>query len=175
MSDETDPRTEPSTPPLNAGAPDPAGVRAVIRQALKRAARRDACFELLSAGYTHQEIARRLKVSVTSLRRDVARAIEDRRLDAPERYVHFQVDRLTRALRSMDDRVEQGDTKAVGPYIHLVGALDRYHGLDIRYPRNPSRLARPSAPPASLALSPPADFSVKSSESDTQVVENMGA
>ena len=177
MNEEAHPEAEPFPPPSRVIAPDPAPVRASARQArkartLRRAGRREACFELLSAGYGHTEIARRLKVSVASVRRDVARAVDQRRLDAPERYIHFQVDRLTRALRSMDDLVERGDTRAVAPYIRLVGALDRYHGLDARYRREPSFPEPLEFSTAPLALSGPTQILASVAERDTQVIEN---
>jgi DNA-binding CsgD family transcriptional regulator len=158
-------------------APAPAGVREAERLAAKARrrrclARRQACFEALSAGYSHEEIARRLKISVATVRRDVERGIDERRLDAPERYVHLQVDRLTRALRSMDDLVERGDVRAVKPLVSLVGALDRYHGLDASWRRDPSFLAAPApAPAAPLALSAPFENFAKVAEIDTQVIE----
>ena len=101
---------------------------------------RQSCFELISAGYSYAEVAKQLMVSERAVRRDVARVIEERRLDAPERYIHLQIDRLTRALRTADGRVERGDMKAVAPLIKLIGALDRYHGLEGRYRQEP-RLA----------------------------------
>jgi len=178
MNDETlQPLPESSEPSHEVAEPEK--VRAAIRQARKvrarrRIARREACFELLSAGYSHEQIARRLKVSAASVRRDVAHVLDERRLDAPERYIHFQVDRLTRALRSMDDLVERGDSRAVKPFISLVGALDRYHGLDARYRREPSFLSAPDAA-APLALAAPADFSANVAEPDTQVLEKARA
>ena len=95
-----------------------------------------------------------------------------RRLDAPERYIHMQVDRLRRALRTADGQVERGDMKAVAPLIKLIGALDRYHGLDARYRREPRLAALPPAAAAPLALAPPAENLAKLSESDMQVFEN---
>jgi hypothetical protein len=96
------------------------------------------------------------------------RTIDERRLDAPERYIHLQVDRLTRALRAADGRVERGDMKAVAPLIKLIGALDRCHGLNSR-PGRELRLAPPSdALAMHLALAAPAEDLAKLSESDTQ-------
>ena len=83
------------------------------------------------------------------VRREIDRALDERRLDAPERYVHLQVARLTKALRLADYHIEHGDLTAVGPLATLVAALDRYHGL-----RAPSPAAA-GAPPACLALPPP--------------------
>ena len=87
------------------------------------------------------------QVSVAAVRREIEGAIVERRLDAPDRYIHVQVARLTKALRAADDSIERGDLKAVAPFVKLVAALDRYHGLAAR--------SRP-APPAALA--PPRQF-----------------
>ena len=159
-------------------SPPPEETRQTVRaKRLERRIRRNewrqSCFELVSAGHSYAEVAKRLMVSERTVRRDVARVIDERRLDAPERYIHMQVDRLTRAMRTADERVGRGDLKAVAPLIKLIGALDRYHGLDGRYSREP-RLALPSGAPAtSLALAAPANDFVKVSESDTQTLEKV--
>jgi hypothetical protein len=137
---------------------------------LRRLARQEACFEALSAGYTHQQIAAKLKISIAKVRRDVERAIDARRLDAPERYIHLQVDRLTRALRSVDDRIEQGDMKAVLPLVRLAGALDRYHGLGARWRRDPLPPV-PVAPAAPLALGRLRETPLQLAKKDTQALE----
>jgi hypothetical protein len=82
-------------------------------------------------------------------RREVDRAIAERRLDAPERYAHLQVARLSKALRVADGSIEQDDLKAVGPFLRLNAALDRYHGLA------PQRAARAPAEAPPLALPAP--------------------
>lgn len=133
---------------------------------------RQACFELVSAGHSYAEVANRLMVSERTVRRDVARVIDERRLDAPDRYIHLQVDRLTRALRTADGQVERGDMKAVAPLIKLIGALDRYHGLDARYRREP-RLPPPDRAAAPLALAAPIDTLADLSESNTQPLEKV--
>ena len=176
MTDET--RSAPETPPSPDGAdPIAESGRAAERRrqrarTKRRIARREACFELLSAGYTYQQIAATLKVSLDSVRRDVERAIDRRRLAAPERYIHLQVDRLTRALCSMDQRVGDGDVRAVKPLLSLIGALDRYHGLAAlgREGRAPA-LPPPLAP---LALAPPVARSSIVASFDAQALENMG-
>jgi hypothetical protein len=157
-------------------SPPPAETRETVRarrleRRMRRAEWRQSCFELVSAGHSYAEVAKWLMVSERTVRRDVARAIDERRLDAPERYIHLQVDRLNRALRAADGRVERGDMKAVAPLIKLIGALDRYHGLDARYRRDPRLAPRLEAPAAPLALAAPADDLAKLSELDTQVSE----
>ena len=63
--------------------------------------------------------------------------------------------------------------KAVTPLIKLIGALDRYHGLDARYRREPRLAALPLAAAAPLALAPPAENLAKVSESDMQAFEKV--
>jgi hypothetical protein len=49
-------------------------------------------------------------------------------------------------LCALDHQLEGGDTRAVGPMIKLVAALDRYHGLDSYYRRlAPSMIDGPTA------------------------------
>jgi hypothetical protein len=61
--------------------------------------------------------------------------------------------------------------KAVAPLIKLIGALDRYHGLDGRYRREPP-LALPSDRPLTpLALAAPAENLAKVTETNTQTFE----
>jgi hypothetical protein len=143
-----------------------------LERKIRRAEWRQSCFELVSAGHSYAEVAKLLMGSERTVRRDVARVIAERRLDAPERYIHVQVDRLTRALRTADSRVERGDMKAVAPLIKLIGALDRYHGLEARYRREPPLAVLPSdRAAAALALAAPNENLAKVAELDTQVLE----
>ena len=96
-------------------------------------------FDLLASGYTPEQIAEVRKVSVRTIRREIDAAIARRQLDAPERYVHLQVARLTKALRFADAALERGDLKAVRALVTVVSAMDRYHGLrDSAGDRSPS-------------------------------------
>jgi DNA-binding NarL/FixJ family response regulator len=70
-------------------------------------------FDPLASGYSPEQIAEVRKVSVRTIRREIDSAIARRKLDAPERYVHLQVARLTKALRFADAALERGDLKAV--------------------------------------------------------------
>jgi len=157
-------------------SPPPDEARETVRarrleRRMRRVEWRQSCFELVSAGHSYAEVAKRLMVSERTVRRDVARVIDERRLDAPQRYIHLQVDRLMRALRTADGQVERGDMKAVAPLIKLIGALDRYHGLEGRTRREPRLALQSDAPAAPLALAAPAEDFVKLSEFDTQAFE----
>jgi hypothetical protein len=133
------------TPPSSARA----GVRAGRRARREgRIARRDTYFDLLASGFSCERIAEEAKVSAATVRRAVDRAIAERRLDAPERYAHLQVARLNKALRVADGSLEQGDMKAIAPFLRVVAALDRYHGLTPQHPARAPAAAPPHALPA---------------------------
>jgi hypothetical protein len=81
-----------------------------------------------------------------------------RQLDAPEDYARLQVARLTKALRCADVSLEEGDLKAIAPFVKVVRELNLYHGVNV----GPARLAPPAtladiaatAPPLALTHSP---------------------
>jgi thioesterase domain-containing protein len=130
------------TPPSSNRAKARAATRA--RRA-RVAALRQGYFDALVSGFTPEEIAESTHANVRTIRREIGRALDERRLDSPERYAHLQVARLTKALRLADARIEKGDLAAVRPLATLVAALDRYHGL-----------RAPSLPPLTAALPSPA-------------------
>ncbi|HEY5205915.1 MAG TPA: hypothetical protein VIJ63_15115 [Roseiarcus sp.] len=132
-------------------------------------------FDLLASGYSPEQIAEVRKVSVKTIRREIDAAIARRRFDAPERYVHLQVARLTKALRVADTALERGDLKAVRALVTVVAAMDRYHRLTdpTGYSASPSLpdafdLRFPAAPPPPLKLfhagSPPEEASAESKD-----------
>src|SRR5580693_5014837 len=118
----------------------PTSVRARRRARIAaRIAERENYFDLLASGYSCPQIADAAKVSVATVQRAIDRAIAERRLDAPDRYMHLQVARLTKAPR-------------------LVAALDRYHGLAAAKPHwrpaPAAPLPAPAAPPLALPAPP---------------------
>ncbi len=116
--------------------------------------RREAVFDLFVSGFSHQKIAKALTVSTATVRRTIDTAVAERRLEAPERFARLRVARLTKALSHADFKLEQGDIRAFAPYLKILSALDRYHGLDARVPLPPTppvEYALP-APPPPLAL-----------------------
>jgi hypothetical protein len=123
------------------------------RRVLAARGRQDL-FDLVASGYSHERVAREMKLSVATVRREVDRVIAARRLDAPEKYVHLQVARLNKALELVVSSVEADDIKAVEPLMKLVAQLDRYHGLAGPAPLAPPArpLGLPPATPPPLAL-----------------------
>jgi len=119
----------------------------------KRIERREAFLDLVASGYSHRQIATAMKVSLATVRREVDEALAERPLQAPERYASLQVERLTRALCHADHKLAQGDIRAFAPYVKIVAALDRYHGLDARLglPRAAQAGSALPAPPLALA------------------------
>jgi hypothetical protein len=113
--------------------------------------RREAFFDLLVSGFSVEQIASRTKRSPSAVRRAVGQALARRRLDAPEDYARIQIARLTKALRCADVSLEEGDLKAIGPFVKVVRELNRYHGVDV----GPARFPPPAAPREIAPTSPP--------------------
>jgi hypothetical protein len=129
--------------------PTPDGrVQRRARRATK-IARRERSFNLLASGYTYNQIAKMVRSSVATVRREIDRALADRRLDEPERFAQVQVARLIKALKLAEAAIELGELKAVATYLQIVAALDRYHELGRGKP--PTRRSTDAGP---LALPP---------------------
>ncbi len=127
--------------------PQAAGARAEVRARREnRLERRERCFNLMMSGYTLRQIAKMVQASSATVRREVDRALAERRLDAPQRFARVQVARLMKALRLAEAAVELGEMKAIATYLRVVAALDRYHELAAGpQPRLPAE-----APPLAL-------------------------
>ena len=127
----------------------------ILREALIK--RREMYFDLLVSGYSIEQIASHTKTSVSAVRRAVGQALAKRQLDAPGDYARLQVARLTKALRCADVSLEEGDLKAIAPFLKVVRELNLYHGVDLGRtlapPPTPPEIA-PAAPPLALTHSP---------------------
>ena len=92
--------------------------------------RREAYFDLLVSGYSVEQIVSHTKKSPSAARRAIGQALAKRWLDAPEDYARLQVARLTKALRCADVSLENGDLKAIAPFVKVVRELNLYHGVN---------------------------------------------
>jgi len=93
---------------------------------ITRTAFRQSSFDLLASGYSLEQIAEARKVSVRTIQREIDSVIAARRLDAPERYVHLQVARLTKALRLADAfRARVIDATTESFVFELTGASNK--------------------------------------------------
>ena len=128
--------------------------RAEARQKrIDRAMNRRKYFELIVSGYSREQVAARLGVSISTVRREVDRVVAARPCEAPERFVGLQVARLHKALRVVDCALEDGELDAVGPLMKVVAELDRYHGIEARLADAArAAVALPPPSPAPLAL-----------------------
>jgi hypothetical protein len=113
--------------------------------------RREAYFDLLVSGYSVEQIVSHTKKSPSAVRRAIGQALAKRWLDAPEDYARLQVARLTKALRCADVSLENGDLKAIAPFVKVVRELNLYHGVNF----SPARLAPTAALPEIAPTSPP--------------------
>ena len=116
--------------------PKPASERArkraagkILRKALIK--RRETYFDLLVSGYSVEQIASHTKKSPSAVRRAIGQALSKRQLDAPEDYARLQVARLTKALRCADEFLEEGNVKAIAPFLKVVRELSLYHGVNV--------------------------------------------
>jgi hypothetical protein len=119
--------------------------------------RQETYFDLLVSGYSIEQIATAMKKSLATVRRVVGLALAKRRLDAPEDYARIQVARLTKALRCADESLEEGNVRAIAPFVKVVRELNLYHGLNIGVARPmPAALSEiePTAPPLALTHAP---------------------
>jgi hypothetical protein len=107
----------------------------------------------MASGYSCSQIARMVRTSVSTVRREIDRALAERPLDAPERFAQVQVGRLVKALRLAEAAIELGELKAVATYLRVVAALDRYHELASG---SPPRRGASEAPPLALPTPPKA-------------------
>ena len=104
------------------------------------AERREDMLEDLAGGVEYAVIARKHGVSLKTVRREVGRGLDKRWIETPERHVRLQVERLTRALRAIDDALLAGDIAAVDPLLKVIEKLDRYHGVGSPAQPPPPRL-----------------------------------
>jgi hypothetical protein len=139
-------------PAASTPAPDLRAQRRTRRE--RRIARRERYFNLMAAGYSCSQIAKTARTSAATVRREIDRALAERRLDAPERFAQVQVARLVKALRLAEAAIELGELKAVATYLRVIAAFDRYHDIA---PRSPlPRRSSSEAPPLALPTSPKA-------------------
>jgi len=112
--------------------------------------RRAELLENVVSGCSYLFLAQQYKISVKTVRREVDRALHYRDLDAPDRYVRLQVERLTYAIKCIDHALAQGDYHAVDPLLKVIEKLDRYHGVGrsrtVEAPEAPPRLEAAAAP-----------------------------
>ena len=115
--------------------------------------RREAYFDLLVSGYSIEQIASHTSKSSAAVRRAIGQALAQRQLDAPEDYARLQVARLMKALRCADVSLEEGDLKAIAPFVKVVRELSLYHGVHVGLARYaPAAMPEIAPPPARLAL-----------------------
>lgn len=112
---------------------------------------RETYFDLLVSGYSVEQIVSHTKKSPSAVRRAIGQALATRPLDAPEDYARLQVARLTKALRCVDVALENGDLKAIAPFVKVVRELNLYHGVNV----SPARLAPTAALPELAPTSTP--------------------
>ena len=85
-------------------------------------ARRERYFSLMASGYSCSQIAKMVQTSAKTVRREVDRALAERRLDAPERFAQVQVARLVRIVATMS-RIGPDLGRSISEISSLLGLL----------------------------------------------------
>ena len=115
-----------------------------------RVRRREALFDMAASGYSIETIAAQFALTPKTVRRDMARVVEARRPDAAEHFIHLQIARLHKALRTSEAALDRGDLRGVGPLVRIVAQLDRYHRSEPAAPVRGQQLALPRRVPLAL-------------------------
>ena len=97
----------------------------------QRQERINRAYELRLKGRTYREIGEALGVSHVSARKWVTEHLESVTLPLVDEVRKQEVDRLTRYLDRLDERVEEGDDKAIGLAIKISESLRKLLGVDV--------------------------------------------
>jgi len=115
-----------------------------------RVRRREALFDMAASGYSIETIAEQFALTAKTVRRDMARVVKAKRRDAPDHFIHLQIARLHKALRTTEAALDRGDLRGVGPLVRIVAQLDRYHRAELAAPMPQRRVAPPRSAPLAL-------------------------
>ncbi len=121
----------------------------------ERAKRREVMLDALASGLTHADIADAFKISPRTLRREIAKCLEQRRGDTAENRARIQLERLNKGLRAISAALDAGDLKATKPLLQVIERIDYYNNIVARLDHaTATTTASPplAAPPPALAL-----------------------
>jgi hypothetical protein len=96
--------------------------------------------ERLRGGWAYDEIARAEGLKARRVRQIVAEFLKSCEADDDGTHARMQIERLGRAMRVAGDAMEEGDLRAIGPFIRAIDRLDRYQALA----RDAARKAKPT-------------------------------
>ncbi len=82
--------------------------------------------ERLRGGWAYDEIARDEGLKARRVRQIVAEFLKGCEAEDDGTHARMQIERLGRAMRVAGDAMEEGDLRAIGPFIRAIDRLDRY-------------------------------------------------
>lgn len=97
----------------------------------QRQDRINRAYDMRLRGATYREIGRALDVSHVTARKWVTEYLECETLPLVDAVRKQEVDRLTRYLDRLDERIEEGDDKAVTLAIKISESLRKLLGVDV--------------------------------------------
>jgi hypothetical protein len=90
---------------------------------------RSNLLDLVAAGHAYDTVAARAGVCVSTIKREVGRALDRRPPEPAETFVALQQQRLNKALQYTDLALENGDLRAVSALVALLPHVERYWRL----------------------------------------------
>src|SRR5580704_11154692 len=122
-NERRDPRRKGKTDMDAETVPDPARPKL---NPYTKALRRERIFSRLRLGTSYREIACEERVSEQRVRKIVSDALDQQGTDLPADHALLQLVRLEGAHEVAAQAIAAGDLRAVGPYLKVLGRLDRY-------------------------------------------------
>ena len=86
--------------------------------------------DLVVSGYAYDAVAARAGVSVSTIKREVQRALDQRPPEPAESFVAIQQERVGKAMQYADIAMERGDVRAIAVAASLLPHFDRYWRLE---------------------------------------------
>jgi hypothetical protein len=94
-----------------------------------RAGRTKRILERLRQGWAYDEVAGDERLSERRVRQIVTEFLKEREAVSDAAHAHMPIDRLGRAMRVAGDALNQGDIRAISPFLKVIDRLDRYQTL----------------------------------------------
>ena len=116
--------------------------------------------DLVVSGYAYDAVAARAGVSVSTIKREVQRALDQRPPEPAETFVAIQRQRVSKAMQYADIAMERGDVRAIAVAASLLLHFDRYWRLEsaLDLARKSAGEAQMLAPTALKSLSVETEF-----------------
>lgn len=98
---------------------------------VQRRERENLMYELRLGGYTLQQIAVKLDVTVSCVSQAISKRLKKRHQPLLEELRAVELDRLDKYLKALEERIERGDTLAIQTALRVADRRSKLLGLDM--------------------------------------------